>query len=76
MQSHLGEPYKPQEVTASLALPSRDLPPIPLKLTPGSTGVYTADDVEIPYAGTWDLAVDVRVSEFDQDALKAQIPIK
>lgn len=76
VQSHLGEPYKPQEVTASLALPSRDLPPIPLKLTPGSTGVYTADDVEIPYAGTWDLAVDVRVSEFDQDALKAQIPIK
>jgi copper transport protein len=78
VQSHLGEPYEPEEVTASMALPSRDLPPIPvpLKAKSGATGVYTADDVEIPYPGTWDLAVNVRVSEFDQDSLKAQIPVK
>jgi hypothetical protein len=59
-----------------LALPSRDLPPIPLELESQGAGVYVAKDADIPFPGRWTLSVDVRVNEFDQDSLTTEIPVK
>ena len=74
--SHSGEPADPPDVSASLSLPERDVPPIPLQLDPTGTGTYEALDADVPFPGTWHLAVDVRISDFDQDALTAEIPFK
>ncbi|HEY8545104.1 MAG TPA: copper resistance protein CopC [Acidimicrobiales bacterium] len=74
--SHGGEPVDPPAVEASLSLPERDLPPIPLALEPTGTGTYEAADADLPYPGTWQLSVDVRLSDFEQDVLTGQIPIK
>lgn len=74
--THSGEPTDPPSVEASLSLPERDVPPIPLRLEPSGDGVYVAEDADIPFPGTWTLEVDVRVSEFDQDALSVEVPIK
>jgi copper transport protein len=74
--SHSGEPVDPPDVQASLSLPERDVPPIPLQLESTGAGTYQATDADVPFAGTWHLAVDVRVSDFDQDALTAEIPFK
>jgi len=75
-RTHDGQAFDPVEVSASLALPERDLPPIPLALENEGTGVYVATGADIPFAGDWTLAVNVRVSEFDQDALSTQLPVE
>lgn len=73
--SHTGEPMEPEEVTASLTLTERDIGPMPLALEPAGPGRYRAADADIPFPGTWTLEVDVRVSEFEQDTVTAQVPV-
>ena len=75
-KTHGGEPLEAVDVSAGLALPSRDLPPIPLELESQGAGVYVAEDADIPFPGRWTLSVDVRVNEFDQDSLTTEIPVK
>lgn len=75
-RTHDGQAFDPVDVSASLSLPERDLPPIPLALESEGTGIYVATDADIPFPGDWTLAVNVRVSEFDQDALTTQLPVE
>jgi copper transport protein len=74
--THQSEPFQPPDVRASLSLPARDVPAMPVALESTSTGVYVASDFEIPFPGTWTLTVDVRTSEFDQETFTFPIPVK
>jgi copper transport protein len=76
--THGGLPLEVVELTGELSLPSRDIGPIPLALTPveGKTGVFTAPDTDIPFAGTWRLDLSARLSEFDEASVAAEVPIK
>jgi copper transport protein len=73
---HGGNPIEPVDVTASLSLPGRDIGPLPVELTPDGTGHYVAEGTEIPFPGAWELAIDVRLGEFDQETLTTSIPVK
>lgn len=74
--THDGEPFQPPDLRASLSLPERDVPAIPVELESSSAGVYVAEDIDIPFAGTWTLTVDVRTTEFDQETFTVQVPVK
>jgi copper transport protein len=73
---HGGTPIEPVGVTASLSLPGRDIGPLPVELTPDGTGHYVAEGTEIPFPGAWELALDVRLGEFDQETLTTSITVK
>jgi copper transport protein len=66
---HDGTPLDPEEATASLTLPERDLGPLDLPLERVETGRYVSDNAEIPFPGDWELEVVVRTSDIDQDRL-------
>ena len=55
---------KPQELTATAALPDKQLGPIPIPLRAGG-GEYSESGVVLPSAGTWTITLTVRTSEFD-----------
>ena len=55
---------KPQSITATASLPSRQLGPIPLNLTANATNIYGASGVDLPSAGKWDFHLVVTSSEF------------
>ena len=73
---HGGNPLQPIDVTASLSQPGRDIGPLPIDLTADGTGHYVANDTEIPFPGAWELSIDVRLGEFDQETLTTTIPVK
>jgi copper transport protein len=74
--THSGGPLQVEELTADLSLPDRDIGPIPLELRAvDEAGSYEATDVDVPFAGTWRLGVIVRLSQFDQDEVTAEVPI-
>jgi len=75
VNTHAREPVEPEELTASLTLPERDLGPIPLNLEQTGEGIYEAAGMEIPFEGTWHLEIDARLSEFDQETITTEIPI-
>jgi copper transport protein len=70
-----GTPHDVAEVTANLRLPARDLGPLPAELARTGPGSYTATETTIPFAGAWQLAVTVRVSEFDSYTVTADVPV-
>jgi len=75
---HGSNPIQPLEVTASLSQPGRDIGPLPIALEADDTGTgrYVAEDTEIPFPGAWELSIDVRFSEFEQETLTTTIPVK
>jgi copper transport protein len=76
-RTHAGAPAQPDELTADLSLPERDLGPIELALEPGdAAGTYVARDAEIPYPGDWELEVQARTGQFDQDTVVAEVPVR
>jgi copper transport protein len=74
---HGGAPIEVPEVAASLSQPGRDIAALPVELEPGDgTGRYVAEGVELPFPGAWQLDVDVRLSEFDQETISFTVPVK
>jgi copper transport protein len=55
---------KPQSVTGTASLPSKQLGPIPLGLTANGTNIYGASGVNLPSAGRWDFHLVVTTSQF------------
>jgi copper transport protein len=64
---------KPVQLTATAALPDKQLGPIPLKLTTRDGATYTASGVLLPSAGHWIITITVRTSEFDSAVAEARI---
>jgi copper transport protein len=74
VRNHDGTPASPEEVTASLRLPERDLGPIDLTLD-GQGGVYTST-ADLPFPGAWELVVLVRTSDIDQDRFSTSFVVR
>ena len=72
---HDGSPIDPEQVTASLTLPERDVGPLDLTLQALGPGQYVAHGAQIPFSGTWDLEVVARTTEIDQDRVVAEVPV-
>ena len=64
---------EPKKVTATAALPARQLGPIPIELTANDTNVYAASGINLPVAGDWVISLVVTTSEFD--ATTAQVKV-
>jgi copper transport protein len=69
-----GRPVEPREIDASLSLSSHGVGPLPVTLTPGTTGVRTGQ-ATVPLAGTWRLAITVRTSAIDEATGYVDVPI-
>jgi len=61
-----GRPFQPQQVQASLALPQRNLGPLPVKLTPEKPGTYLSTPATITITGQWQLQITIRTDPFDE----------
>jgi copper transport protein len=70
-----GGPWDVPEVTASFALPERELGPLPVELTRTGPGEYQASRAQLPVSGTWQLRLAVRTSEIDSTILLVDVPI-
>jgi copper transport protein len=75
ISDHAGSTLEPEEVTASLTLPDRDIGPLDVPLVVDGPGQYAAEGVELPFAGVWQLEVVVRTSDIDQDRVTAEVPV-
>jgi copper transport protein len=70
----LSEGPRPQQLTATAALPAKELGPIAIPLTAQSGG-YSASGVLFPGAGSWVFTLDVRTSEFDSTVTQVTVPL-
>jgi copper transport protein len=75
VSDHVGEPLEPEEVTASLTLPERDIGPLDLPLQAVGPGRYVAEATQIPFSGTWELEVVARTTDIDQDRVIFEVPV-
>jgi len=55
---------QPEEVTATAALPAKQIGPIPLELTASGRNLYGSSGVLLPVAGTWVVQLVVTTSQF------------
>lgn len=70
-----GAPAAIEEVTAQLSLPSEDVGPLEVPLQRAGPNHFVTYGFDIPIAGTWDLEVSARLTEFDQPSATTQLPI-
>jgi copper transport protein len=61
-----GQPYRPQQVEAALALPERDLGPLPVTLTAQGPGTYISAPAIVTITGQWQLRITIRSDAFDE----------
>lgn len=61
-----GQPYRPQQVEASLALPERSLGPLPVTLTAEEPGTYLSAPTIVTITGQWQLQITIRSDAFDE----------
>ncbi|MFF7263006.1 copper resistance CopC/CopD family protein [Streptomyces sp. NPDC008159] len=61
-----GKAYDIPEVKVAFTLEAKDIGPLPVVPDHIATGHWTADGVQIPMAGDWNIEVTVRTSDIDQ----------
>ena len=71
-----GQLTQPAGIEVTLTEPSQQLGPIDVDLQPGGPGHYVGDGMSIPGAGTWTLAVSVRVDEFTATTAQTTFPVR
>jgi copper transport protein len=71
-----GQLVQPVGITVTLTEASQQIGPLAVKLQPGGPGHYIADGMDIPGAGTWTLAVTVRVDEFTATTASTDFPVR
>jgi copper transport protein len=70
-----GQPYRPQQVEAALALPQRDLGPLQVKLTAEGPGTYLSAPAIVTLTGQWQLQITIRSDAFDETTVMLQVSI-
>jgi copper transport protein len=70
-----GQPFRPQEVDAALALPERNLGPLPVKLTAGQRGTYLSAPAIVTFAGQWQLRITIRTDAFDETTVVVAVSV-
>ncbi len=71
-----GQPNRPQEVDAAVALPARNLGPLPVKLTPSGPGAYvSATPVIVTLTGQWQVQITIRSDAFDETTVTLPVSV-
>jgi copper transport protein len=61
-----GRPYHPAEIDAVVALPARNLGPLPVKLTAAQPGTYLSAPLIVTLTGQWQVRITIRSDAFDE----------
>jgi len=71
-----GSPTQPAGIIVSLTEAAQEIGPIDVELQPAGPGHYVGDGMNIPGAGTWTLAVSVRLDEFTATVARTEFPVR
>jgi copper transport protein len=71
-----GQLIQPEDIRVTLAEPEQEIGPIGVDLQPAGPGHYVGDGMAIPSAGTWTLAVSVRLDEFTATTASTDFPVR
>jgi copper transport protein len=71
-----GRPTQPETIAVTLTESSQEIGPIDVELLPAGPGHYVGDGMDIPGAGTWTLAVSVRLDEFTATTATTDFPVR
>lgn len=66
----------PDELTASMALPSAQIGPLELHAVVAGPGHYQVHGADLPLPGRWQLTVKARHGDFDLDTATIDVPIR
>jgi copper transport protein len=72
----VGRLTQPAGIDVTLTEPDQELGPLAVDLQPAGPGHYVGDGMTIPGAGTWTLAVSVRVDEFTATTARTVFPVR
>jgi copper transport protein len=70
-----GQPYRPQQIEADLALPERNLGPLPVKLTEEKPGTYLSTSAIVTITGQWQLQITIRSDAFNETTVTIPVPV-
>nr|WP_236655415.1 copper resistance protein CopC [Streptacidiphilus carbonis] len=70
-----GKPVDEPEVDVTLTLPAKSLGPLPVKLSKLDIGHWAASGLQLPMAGSWQLAVSVRSDAIDETTVTATMNV-
>lgn len=70
-----GQPYHPQEIDVVLALPQRNLGPLPVKLTAEGPGTYRSTPVVVSLTGQWQVRITIRSDAFDETTVTIPVSV-
>ena len=59
-----GNPMRPIEAQFMLSNPEKGIEPLTWKAAPASDGTLRLSDIKLPFAGNWDVRVDILMDEF------------
>lgn len=65
-----------KELTVTVALPGRDIGPLPVRARSAGPGHYVLDAVQLVPAGEWEVRVAARVTEFDQFETTLEVDVR
>jgi copper transport protein len=71
-----GLPVDVEEVTASLALPDRDVAPVPVPLQRAGLGHYASYAFTVPLSGNWILEANLRTTDININTNNITVPIR
>lgn len=64
-----------KQLTVTASLPSKGIGPLPLRATLAGPGHYILNSAVLSPAGTWDIQITDRVSEFEEHTRTVRVPI-
>jgi copper transport protein len=67
---------QPADLRVTLAEPEQEIGPLDVELEPAGPGHWVADGLAIPGAGTWTVAVRVRLDEFTAATASTDVPVR
>jgi len=71
-----GKLTEPAGVGLEITLPAEQIGPLPVTLVKAGPGYWQSTTVSFPKAGSWQLVVRVRASEFESSVASAQVSIR
>ncbi|PWW21045.1 copper transport protein [Geodermatophilus normandii] len=71
-----GQLAQPADLRVTLTEPEQEIGPLDVDLEPAGPGHWVADGMSIPGAGTWTVAVTVRLDEFTAATATTAFPVR
>jgi copper transport protein len=71
-----GRPTQPEGIRVTLTEAQQEIGPLEVDLEPAGPGHYVGDGTSIPTAGTWTLAITVRLDEFTATTARTTFPVR